>query len=326
MAMRKVARDALTHVLGAKQGEHLLVVVDEHRIEIGNAFYEAGDQLDLEGRLFVLEDSERPLEDVPADLRRAMQGANIVVNLFVAYAEETPFRVKLLSVAESAGSRVGHGPGITDDMMTRGAMFADFKRLREHADLLMRRLAGSESAHLTGPGGTDLRMVLGGREFVTDVVVLPGSYGNLPPGEIWVAPVEDSVEGTFVCDTLVHDIGPVSSPLKFEIVKGRVASIRGDDARLVDRVRELVSLDEEASVVGELGVGINPSARLTGNMLEDGKRAGMVRLALGNNEDLPGGRNRSRTHVDLLMRDPTLKVELKGGRVRTIVEDGQLAE
>ncbi len=69
MAMRKVAREALTHVLGAKQGEHLLIVVDEHRIEIGNAFYEAGDQLDLEGRLFVLEDSERPLEDLPAELR-----------------------------------------------------------------------------------------------------------------------------------------------------------------------------------------------------------------------------------------------------------------
>jgi len=45
MVMREIACNALTHVLSAREGEHLLIVTDEQRIEIGNAFYEAGDRL-----------------------------------------------------------------------------------------------------------------------------------------------------------------------------------------------------------------------------------------------------------------------------------------
>ncbi|MCK4970419.1 MAG: aminopeptidase, partial [Thermoplasmata archaeon] len=71
MVMREIAGNALTHVLDAKKGEHLLIVTDEHRIEIGNAFYEAGDRLGMESRLFVLEDGERPLTELPHDLKRA---------------------------------------------------------------------------------------------------------------------------------------------------------------------------------------------------------------------------------------------------------------
>ena len=326
MAIRKVAREVLSHVLGARPGERLLVVTDEHRIEIGNAFYEAADALELEGKLFVLEDSERPLEEIPPELGRALEGAGIVLTLFVAYEEETPFRVKLLAAAQQAGARVGHGPGITDDMMRQGAMHADFKVLLEHAEALLARVAGAERLRLRGPGGTDLRLGIAGRRWVSDVVVEPGKYGNLPPGELWVAPVEDQADGTFVCDLELHDTGPVPKPIVFELSRGRVVSVRSEDQKLAERVNGMLSIDDQARVVGELGVGINEAARMTGNMLEDGKRAGMVRLALGNNEDIPGGANRSLTHIDLLLREPTLTVETKGGRTRTIVDKGELVE
>ncbi len=326
MAMRRVARDVLTNVLGASKGESLLVVTDELRIEVGNAFYEAGDTLGLESSMFVLADSERPLEDVPADLARAVKGTAIVVNLFVAYPEETPFRVRLLSMLEGAGARVGHGPGITDDIMLKGAMRASFKELRDREVALRRRLAGAEVAELTGPGGTALRLGIAGREWVSDVVVRPGTYGNLPPGELWVAPVESRVKGKLVCDLLLHDTGRVRSPVTLEIARGRVVSVSSDDRDLVEGLEALLSVDGQARAVGELGVGINPAARTTGNMLEDTKRAGSVRLALGNNEDIPGGRNTSATHIDMLIRSPTLKVVRKGGRSRTVVDAGELVE
>jgi leucyl aminopeptidase (aminopeptidase T) len=205
-------------------------------------------------------------------------------------------------------------------------MRASFRDLRDREVALRRRLAGAEVAELAGPGGTDLRLGVAGREWFSDVVVRPGSYGNLPPGELWVAPVVARVKGRLVCDLLFHDTGRVPSPVTLELVRGRVVSVSSEDRGIVEQLEALLSVDEEAAMVGELGVGINAAARATGNMLEDAKRAGSVRLALGNNEDIPGGRNRSATHIDMLIKAPTLKVRRKSGRSRTIVDAGELVE
>lgn len=324
--MRQIAKDALAHVLGAKEGEHLLVVTDEQRIEIGNAFYEAGDRLGLEGRLFVLEDNERPLEELPIDLRRALEGADVMVSVFIAYPEETPFRIKLLKAAEESGARVGHGPGITDDMMLEGAMRVDYQELIGVSEKVRRDLKGAVRAHLTSPGGTDLWLTLRGREFITDTRIGPGAFGNLPPGEVWGAPVETEAQGTFVCDAAIGDLGTVSQPLTIELVAGHITSIQGEDGALLERVRQLVSLDDQASMIGEIGIGINPSARITGNLLEDEKAAGTVHIAFGSNEETPGGQNTSRTHRDFHMRSPTLTIEFEDGKTRTLVRDGRLVD
>jgi leucyl aminopeptidase (aminopeptidase T) len=325
MVMREIARNALTHVLGASKGDHLLVVTDERRISIGNAFYEAGEQLDLEGRLFVLEDNERPLLELPHDLRRALEGADVMVSVFVGYPEETPFRVELLKTAARAGLRTGHGPGISDDMMTEGAMRVDFQELAGIGDRLVEGLAGAVGAHLTSPAGTDLRFSTKGRVFESDVRIVPGTFGNLPNGEVRVAPLETEVNGTLVCDSTIGDLGGVTSPVTIEVVAGRITSIRGGDPGLVERIEELTSIDDEASLVGELGVGINPAARVTGNMLEDEKAVGTVHVAFGNNLEM-GGRNGSRTHRDFHILGPTLSIEFADGRTEDLVRDGSLAD
>ena len=325
MVMREVARNALTHVLGVNEGEHLLVVTDEQRIAIGNAFYEAGDQLKMEGRLFVLEDSERPLDRLPNDLRRALEGADVMVSVFVAYPEEPPFRVELLKTAAKAGLRTGHGPGISDDMMLDGAMRVDFRKLADFGDTMVDRLEGAVRAHLTSPAGTDIWFSTQDRVFESDVRIVTGTFGNLPNGEVRVAPLETEVQGTLVCDSSIGDLGSIPSPVSIEVVAGRIASIRGEDQKLVERIEELTSIDEEAAVIGELGIGINPSARVTGNMLEDEKAVGTVHVAFGNNIEM-GGQNGSRTHRDFHILGPTLSIEFADGRTEDLVRDGSLAD
>jgi aminopeptidase len=326
MVMRETANNALIHVLCARKGEHLLIVTDEHRIEIGNAFYEAGDRLGLEGRLFVLDDDERPLDDLPHDLKRALEGADLMVNCFVAYPEETPFRVKLLKTGAGTGARIGHGPGISDDMMIEGAMQVDFGDLRGIGERAVGRLEGAVRAHVTTPDGTDLWLTVRGRKFEHDVVIHPGTFGNLPNGEVRAAPVETEAQGTLVCCTTVGDLGRLTSPVTIEVVAGRITSIWGDDEALVERIRELCSIDDEASVVGELGIGINPAARVIGNMLEDEKVAGTVHIAFGNNSEMPGGQNTSATHRDFLLTGPTVTMEFEDGRKLEVIRDGRLVE
>ncbi len=323
MVMREIARNALTHVLGAKEGEHLLVVTDEQRIEIGNAFYEAGDRLNLEGRLFVLEDGERPLDGLPKELRRALEGADVMVSVFVGYPEETPFRVELLQTAAKAGLRTGHGPGISDDMMIEGAMRVDFQKLADIGDGMVDRLAGAVRAHLTSPAGADIWFKTRGRVFESDVRIGQGAFGNLPNGEVRVAPVETEVHGTLVCDSTIGDLGRVPSPVTIEVVAGKLTSIGGDDRKLIERIEELTSIDDEASIIGELGIGINPEARVTGNMLEDEKAVGTVHVAFGNNIEM-GGKNGSRTHRDFHVLKPTLSIEFEDGQTRDIIIGGNL--
>jgi leucyl aminopeptidase (aminopeptidase T) len=323
MVMREIAGNALTHVLSAREGEHLLIVTDEQRIEIGNAFYEAGDRLNLEGRLFVLEDSERPLDQLPKDLRKALEGADLMVSVFVGYPEETPFRVELLKTAAKEGLRTGHGPGISDDMMIEGAMRVDFQKLAAIGDDMVERLVGVSRVHLTSPAGADLWFSTEGRVFESDVRIEQGAFGNLPNGEVRVAPVEAEVQGTLVCDSTIGDLGKVSSPVTIEVVEGKLISIGGDDQKLIERIEELTSIDDEASIIGELGIGINPQARVTGIMLEDEKAVGTVHVAFGNNIEM-GGKNGSRTHRDFHVLNPTLSIEFQDGKTRDIIVDGSL--
>jgi leucyl aminopeptidase (aminopeptidase T) len=74
--------------------------------------------------------------------------------------------------------------------------------------------------------------------------------------------------------------------------------------------------------LGELGIGLNPSAGIVGNVINDEKAYGTCHIALGHNydEDAP-----ALIHLDGLIRNPTLRVLMPGGQEVTIMEQGVLA-
>ncbi|MEA2180061.1 MAG: hypothetical protein QOG77_3358, partial [Solirubrobacteraceae bacterium] len=76
--------------------------------------------------------------------------------------------------------------------------------------------------------------------------------------------------------------------------------------------------DDGSRIVCETAIGINDRARITGLVREDKKAAGTVHVALGMNTDT-GGVVDSRTHLDGVMRNPTVVVD-----GRTLVRDGEL--
>jgi len=178
---------------------------------------------------------------------------------------------------------------------------------------------------VTSPEGADIWFTTRGRLFESDVRIGPATYGNLPNGEVRVAPLETEAQGTLVCDSSIGDLGKVPSPVSIEVVAGRITSIRGEDNALVQRIEDLTSIDDEASVVGELAFGINPAARVTGIMLEDEKAIGTVHVAFGNNIEM-GGANGSRTHRDFHILKPTMTIEFQDGQTRDIIREGSLVD
>jgi leucyl aminopeptidase (aminopeptidase T) len=77
-------------------------------------------------------------------------------------------------------------------------------------------------------------------------------------------------------------------------------------------------------VIGELGIGVNPGSRITGNMLEDEKSLGTAHIAFGNNADFTGGgNNHSKIHRDYLFYKPTIEALYPDGSSKLLMKNGE---
>ena len=320
--MQHSARRSLESSLELRPEERFLVITDEDNGPIGQAFREAARELGCDGELFMIDSAIRPLRELSADLLESIERADVVVNCFRAFAEETPFRVALIRKLLEQPRRVGHAPGITERMMVTGPMDVDFQSLKVRALEMISALRQASYARITAPGGTDLTVYVEGRHWDTDVVIEPGHFGNLPCGEVWCAPVENLGEGILVCDGTIGDLGAVPEPVTIVIDGGRIQSVECPDRDFLHNLEKALAIDDDARVLGEFGIGINPGARLTGNMLEDEKAFRTAHIAFGNNEEMSGGKNRSRTHRDFLFREPTIVIHNVDGSAFSVVEDG----
>lgn len=322
--MLQGALNVLKVVLSLSENEKVLVITDEKKKEIGQTFCEASEKLGASAKIYIIPEKLRPLKELPKELSALIPNNDVIVNAFEGFAEETPFRIKLIKAEIATTARVGHAPGITKEMML-GAMGADYQKIAENVDAVIKKFKNAEEVHITAPSGTDIVLNIAGRAFESDVKIKPSTFGNLPAGEIWCAPVEDKANGILVCDGSIGDLGRVKNKLRIEVRGGKIAALESEDRALVDRVRELTSIDDEASVIGELGIGLNPKAKLSGILLEDEKAGGTAHIAFGNNENMPGGRNKSKTHRDFLFYKPTFEVRYKSGEKKIIIKDGTIS-
>ena len=329
--MKAGALNALSAILDVKKGKSVLVVTDAPKMPIGLAFEAAAKELGAETFLYQLP-AERPMKAVPDDLLELVQSYRpfardtVFINAFSGMAEETPVRIALIRKEEEVGARVGHAPGITVDMMTEGPMNVDYRAIAKAAFRLMKRFEGARTVHLTAPGGTDITLDIEGRDFETDLEIRNGSMGNLPAGEIWCAPVETAAFGVIVADGSIGDLGAITKPLKMIVAGGRVDEIKGGTPALLKKLEPLMEIDDHARIIGELGIGLNPGARITGNLLEDEKAGKTAHIAFGNNTDMPGGRNTSKTHRDFLFHRPTFRVTYADGRKENVIENGEVVK
>lgn len=316
------ANNALEGVLALSKADNVLIVTDYQKKPIGEAFKLGAEKIGSKVSVYTLPEEMRPLKDIPTNLK--LEGFNVILNIFEGFVEETPFRVKLSTLEMKCGAKVGHAPGITEDMMIKGAMNVDFKEVAIQAKKMVEAFENADKVHITTKLGTDIEVGIRDRPFETDVEILEGRIGNLPAGEIWCAPEETRTNGTLIADGSIGDIGKITEPITMKFENGKVIDFKCTDPTLLERVLEITSLDDEAKIVGELGIGLNPNARLTGNMLEDEKAGRTAHIALGYNVDMPGGQNASKTHRDFLFYEPDMTITYKDGSTKKIMKNGNM--
>lgn len=317
-------RDSLKVIMDIRKEDVALIIYDEYAEPVSGVTKRALGMEGIEVYIYKLPENERPLNRTPEELSGLLEQVRptLIFNQLKGIGEETPFRINLHNEESMYGAKIGHSPDINMEMIEH-PMTADFVQIKKDAEKLKARFIGAETIRLTTDLGTDITFSIAGRDFDDDITIHPGHMGNLPAGEIWLAPVEHSMNGTIVCDGSIGDIGKVKEPLTISVKDGYVTGMISKDTALVERVEELLSVDDDARLAGEFGIGLNPKARLTGCLLEDEKAAGTLHIAFGANEDMPGGQNHSSTHRDFLFTRPSIIVVNTG---EVIMKDGKIVE
>lgn len=320
------AEKALVTVLDVKKNEKVSVVTDEECRDVALAFSEACQRLGLSSNLVNLGNRRKSglFKEVPPSVEEELDHSDIYINTFKSYAEETPFRIKLLEMEMERGARIAHAPGIDKDMLLEGALTADFDSMWKKAEQLMQIMENAVEVHVTSALGTDMWLKIDGRQFQTDIKIKDRELGNLPAGEIWCAPLEDGADGIAVIDGTIGDLGSPPAPVKIHMSGGKVTNVECEDEEFRKRLLEVLHIDDMSDVIGELGIGLNEGAKLIGNMLVDEKAARTIHIAFGNNIDFYGGNNTSSTHRDFLIREPDMTVIYADGTRRKIMEKGEI--
>jgi leucyl aminopeptidase (aminopeptidase T) len=321
--MTAAALDAMIHVLDLEPSDRVLVVTDPETAACGEAFALAAADHGCPVSRYHLPAEGRPLQAMPADMPALLDETTVVVNAIVGDAGEVPFRLEWIHAIEARGGiRLGHSPGIDEDMMVAGPLNVDYAAMGAGAERLLAGLAGAEALRVTTPAGTDLRLDVTDRRFVSDLKATVDMGANLPCGEVYCAPVETGADGIVVIDGCFGSHGSLTAPVVITVAGGQVVDIAGDDDAVVGVITGLMDTDHGSRTIAELGIGLNPGARLTPRMLEAEKAHHTAHVAFGDNEGMPGGRSRSKMHMDYLVLKPTIEAFFADGSSQMVMEDG----
>jgi aminopeptidase len=168
-----------------------------------------------------------------------------------------------------------------------------WKRASEETTRLAAWAEGHEEVRVTAPG-TDITLGVAGRTFIPCV-----GDNNMPDGEFFTGPVEDSVEGvvTFHLPAVIG--GREVSGVKLRFEEGKVVDASAE--RGEEYLLKLLDTDDGARRLGELGIGTNYGIdRGTREVLLDEKIGGTVHMAVGTSYPESGGENESAVHTDLV--------------------------
>ena len=193
------------------------------------------------------------------------------------------------------------------------ACLQDWKKIGKQMDKILNKFKEGSKVHLLGPG-IDLKMQVHGKKAVADK-----GEENMPGGEIFMAPIRESLNGWINFDYPAIRDGKEVSDIKIKFENGKATEIHA--SKNEDFLKHMLSTDENASYVGELGIGCNPKInKFTKDLLFDEKIGGTIHLAFGAAYKENGAGNDSAIHWDIVKDMRKGKIIVDG---KTIQEKGK---
>jgi aminopeptidase len=169
----------------------------------------------------------------------------------------------------------------------------DYARMDQAMDPLVSLMERADRVRIVAPG-TDLSFSV--KEIP---VVKAAGKNNIPDGEVYTAPVRESVEGNILFNTPSLEDGTLYERVRLTFTQGRVTAA---DCNEPEKIRQILDTDEGARYLGEFAFGLNPRIdRPMRDTLYDEKIGGSVHVALGRAYEEADNGNRSSVHWDLVL-------------------------
>jgi leucyl aminopeptidase (aminopeptidase T) len=312
--LKNAARIAVNNCMGVKKGERVLVITDEPLRKIGLAIWEAAREVSSEAMLLEITSRKSNGEEPPHPVEEFMKKFDVIL----IPTSRSMTHTKARRDACENGARIATLPGILEDTMKR-TLSADYHKISERSKRLADALQGAKTVKVTTPFGTDITMSVETRKWEIDdgLYLNPGNFGNLPAGEVYIAPLEEKANGVIVVDGAMAGVGIMKKPLRLVVKDGYATDITGDEK--AERLKKMIEpFGKPATNLAELGIGTNDKAIICGSVLEDEKVLGTVHMAIGDNKSM-GGTVSVQSHLDGILSKPTLQIDGK-----LIMEDGKL--
>jgi aminopeptidase len=170
---------------------------------------------------------------------------------------------------------------------------AAWKKVHREQAKLCGFLDGRKVLRIVAPG-TDVTMKIAGRKWINS-----DGKKNMPSGEVFTSPIEDSVEGTIAFSFPACYVGLEVHDVRLTFKKGKVVKVSAGKGK--DLLLAKLDVDDGARFVGEMAIGTNYAIqRFTKNTLFDEKIGGTIHMALGASYPDTGGRNKSSIHWDMV--------------------------
>ncbi|HBJ02834.1 aminopeptidase [Lysinibacillus sp. UBA5990] len=294
--LHDIALKVLKNNLNVQSSETLLILTDVQKQDLATIFYEAGLTITANTILLVMPLLEKSGQEPIHAVSSLMANADVSLCLTSHSLTHTAARKN----ACEKGGRVATMPGITLEMLEKGALHADAQEIEEMVEKYVQLLDMAAGIRIV-KDGHELTFSVENRLGIrsTGVIRQAGEHGNIPSGESYIAPIETSANGEILVDGSIANIGVLKEPLLLKISNGRLVEAIGPDG---PRLLELLG-EENGRLIAEFGIGANKSAVLCGNVLEDEKVYGTIHIAFGSNVPF-GGANAADVHIDCVVRNP----------------------
>ncbi|MFA6293651.1 MAG: aminopeptidase [Victivallales bacterium] len=298
---------ALEEYLEVKQKEKVLLVFDKTTKDIATAFELAAKELNLSITLHEIEPTGGHARE-PDDKTAALMKKYPVV---IAPTQYSLTHTKATINARKAGARVATLPGVNSVVFEKG-LKSDPNKLEIAGHVWMNILNGNHKVRVVTEAGTDITFLIGNYPVFNDSGCFfeAGFGGNLPAGEVFLAPNPGTGQGIIVVDGTIggQPWDKYSPPAKLTIENGSIISFDGERGQSLKETLEKAG--PGAMKIAEFGIGTNLHLEMTGNLLGDEKVVGTIHFAFGNNESM-GGNNDVKVHIDCLLLQPDILIDNK---------------
>lgn len=300
---REVVKIILNKCFGFKKGEHVLIICDDKLQALAQTFYQTTKSLNIESILVKIPARQMHGQEPPREVASALKATDIAILMTTMSLSHTQARKE---ACRKFGARIASLPGITPEIFKRSIKL-NYSSLRNKVKAVTDRLTKGSKLQVNTSAGTDLQMSIHGRKAFADdgLYTERGAFGNLPAGEACISPREGTTNGRLVIDASAPLVGKLKRPVEIVIKDGLIKNMP-----LAKIASVIKPLGKCALNIAEFGIGLNPQARVTGNILEDEKAKQTAHLAIGANISF-GGKVSCPCHLDFVFFHPRILVDGK---------------